>query len=71
MSQIPDVVAGISAGRKLLHVVEDWLRVERDERCKREERLRAEGKDPSAGQDAVKPSRTPFSMPSKHLAFFR
>lgn len=55
------------APRKLLHVVEDWLRSERDAR---HARAAAAGTTAADLETAVKPQRTPF-MPSKHLAFFR
>ncbi len=51
--------------RKLLHVVEEWLRAERAAAKK----AAAEAPAPSL-EAAVRPQRTPF-MPSKHLAFFR
>lgn len=57
-------------GKKLLHVVEDWLRKERDAR-----RAKTAAAAASCGAEqqmlaSVVPSRTPL-MPNKHLAFFR
>ena len=54
--------------RKLLHVVEAWLRVEKDGR----QALARVGCSAAAARDttSVQPSRTPL-MPNKHLAFFR
>lgn len=60
----------LHSGRKLLHVVEGWLRKEKEQRQAREREQRA--KQPSGeAPAAVAPTRTPFDMPSKHLAFFR
>lgn len=57
---------GTAAKRKVLHVVEDWLRAEKVAREAREEAAGV-----SVQMDApIKPQRTPI-MPSKHLAFFR
>ncbi len=57
-------------GLKLLHVVEGWLRVELEARhAAKKKREQAHG--PDTLDASVKPTRTPFSMPSKHLAFFR
>jgi len=55
-------------GKKLLHVVEAWLRKERDERQAAE--AAAGAKPADSGAASVVPTRTPH-MPSKHLAFFR
>jgi hypothetical protein len=64
------VLPELSQGVKLLTVVEGWLRKEKDARHAREAERRKQ--HPSGGGDAaVAPSRTPFDMPSKHLAFFR
>lgn len=61
----------LSANNKLLHVVEAWLRTERD---KRHEAMRvAKAARDAAGlgdSESIQPLRTPM-MPSKHLAFFR
>lgn len=54
----------LSAGQKLLDVVEVWLRSNAEAR---RARLAA---NPTSSDTPVQPSRTPF-MPSKHLAFFR
>jgi CCR4-NOT complex subunit CAF16 len=55
----------LGQGKKLLHVVEGWLRSEK------EVRLAEAAKQPAKSLEAaVKPNRTPM-MPSKHLAFFR
>lgn len=64
----PSSSAVAAAPRKLLFVVEEWLRMERDHRLEKQARDRAAGVPCAA--EAVKPSRTPFSMPSKHLAYF-
>jgi hypothetical protein len=53
----------LGKGKKLLHVVEAWLRVEK------EARQAAEAAAPPK-VESVQPTRTPY-MPSKHLAFFR
>ncbi|GFR47406.1 hypothetical protein Agub_g9123 [Astrephomene gubernaculifera] len=60
--------AAAGGGRKLLHVVEEWLRAERDARLARVSA--GGGAAGSGGEAAVRPQRTPY-MPSKHLAFFR
>jgi CCR4-NOT complex subunit CAF16 len=60
-------------GRKLLHVVEEWLRKERDERRAKAAKAAAAAASCGAEQQqqaTVVPSRTPL-MPNKHLAFFR
>jgi CCR4-NOT complex subunit CAF16 len=60
-------------GRKLLHVVEEWLRKERDERRAKAAKAAAAAASCGAEQQQlapVVPSRTPL-MPNKHLAFFR
>ncbi|GBF94489.1 P-loop containing nucleoside triphosphate hydrolase [Raphidocelis subcapitata] len=60
----------LSEGAKLLNVVEVWLRKEKQARQARDDERRAA----SGGREEatpVAPSRTPFDMPSKHLAFFR
>jgi len=57
----------LQSGTKLLHVVEAWLRVEKDTRLKKAE-AQAEGAK-EAGGGAIKPT-APF-MPSKHMAFYR
>lgn len=60
----------LSEGTKLLNVVEAWLRKEKEARQARDDERRAAG----GGREAeapVAPTRTPFDMPSKHLAFFR
>lgn len=61
-----------AAPRKLLHVVEEWLRVERDERRRREKEAGANGRtvDCGTGDTPVVPQRTP-NMPQKHLMYFR
>lgn len=64
----------LGSGRKLLHVVEEWLRRERDGRRARSAASEACGRDAAAAgacdTASVVPSRTPL-MPNKHLAFFR
>ena len=70
MYSIPDVAQAQAAGGKLLHVVESWLSKELEERRASAEARKAV--DGPASMDAtVVPTRTPFDMPSKHLAFFR
>lgn len=59
---IPEMQAAAS-GKKLLHVVEGWLR---EEKRKRREAAAAAG----AQQAQQQKRRTPL-MPSKHMAFFR
>lgn len=65
---------GQNQSHKMLHVVEGWLRAERDaRRVKEEKEAAAKGTGASGGTQAdapVQPTRTPL-MPSKHLAFFR
>jgi hypothetical protein len=63
------VLPELKPGVKLLHVVEGWLRKEKEARQAREREQRASGAAPAAAP--VAPTRTPFDMPSKHLAFFR
>lgn len=60
-------------GKKLLHVVEAWLRAERDARHAAEAAAAAAGGGKGKGEEeeAVVPARTPFDVPSRHLAFFR
>ncbi|GLC35441.1 hypothetical protein PLESTB_000206800 [Pleodorina starrii] len=74
IAQVHDVAAAAStavgnSGKKLLHVVEEWLRLERDARLARAAAAAAAGQT-SSTETAVRPQRTPY-MPSKHLAFFR
>ncbi|EFJ50121.1 hypothetical protein VOLCADRAFT_80390 [Volvox carteri f. nagariensis] len=70
ITQVQDAAAAAAGtGMKLLHVVENWLRAERDARMARAAAGAAEGQTASA-ETAVRPQRTPY-MPSKHLAFFR
>jgi CCR4-NOT complex subunit CAF16 len=55
-----------------LHIVEGWLRLERDQRLQKQQQeaaARAASGQPQQ-QTSVVPSRTPM-MPNKHLAFFR
>lgn len=54
----------LQQGSKLLHVVERWLRVEK------QERLRRAREQPTAEQAAAPKPKHPL-MPSKHMAFFR
>ena len=61
------MLSGLQPGKKLLHLVEEWLRQEKDQR---QEAAAAAGGQPDSSQTAVAPNRTPI-MPSKHLAFFR
>lgn len=65
------ILPALQPGQKLLHVVEGWLRQEREGRSQRQQR-EAAAAGPAAGesQTPVVPSRTPL-MPNKHLAFFR
>lgn len=60
----------LSQGVKLLRVVEGWLRKEKEGRQARDAERKANGSC-AAAEASVAPSRTPFDMPSKHLAFFR
>lgn len=65
------ILPELKPGQKLLHIVEEWLRRERDARRSKA----AAGGGGTGGQLAetpasVVPSRTPM-MPNKHLAFFR
>ncbi|GIL64543.1 hypothetical protein Vafri_18444 [Volvox africanus] len=70
IAQIQDATAVVNGtGKKLLHVVEDWLRVEREARMARTAAATAAGQTAST-ETTVRPQRTPY-MPSKHLAFFR
>jgi energy-coupling factor transporter ATP-binding protein EcfA2 len=64
------ILPQMGPGKKLLHVVEEWLRKERDAR-----RAKTAAAAASCGAEQqqlapVVPSRTPL-MPNKHLAFFR
>lgn len=56
-----------SKPRKLLHVVEHWLRVERDAALEDKKKNGVAGNSPAV--ESIKPQRTPI-MPSKHLAYF-
>ncbi|GAX84364.1 hypothetical protein CEUSTIGMA_g11786.t1 [Chlamydomonas eustigma] len=67
---IPEIAEGQGSGQKLMHVVETWLRGELESRHKAIEKRKAE-QGPASADATIVPSRTPFSMPSKHLAFFR
>jgi hypothetical protein len=62
-----DIAELAAPGAKLLHAVEGWLRRERSERLL-QEKLQPVAKVPVA---VAKQTRTPFDMPSRHLAFFR
>jgi CCR4-NOT complex subunit CAF16 len=66
------ILPALQPGQKLLHIVEGWLRQERDTRSQKQQQeaaaRAAAGQQP--GQTPVVPSRTPM-MPNKHLAFFR
>lgn len=64
-SAIPDLAEAGQAGKKLLHVVEEWLRTERDAR-----HVKDQAKSSLPISETVIPSRTPY-MPSKHLSHFR
>mmetsp|Transcript_4414 Transcript_4414/g.7305 ORF Transcript_4414/g.7305 Transcript_4414/m.7305 type:complete len:306 (-) Transcript_4414:417-1334(-) len=67
IANITEVAAAVASGRKLLHVVEEWLRTEKIERHKRLAAL-----PPKSAEESVKPARTPSTMfPSKHLSHFR
>ena len=63
---VEDVVE-LNQGRKLLHVVEGWLRNEKEERRKMEVE---NGGGKIAAAAAVQKRNIPM-MPSKHMAFFR
>lgn len=66
------ILPALQPGQKLLHLVEGWLRQERDGRSQRQQQeaaARAASGQPQQ-QTSVMPSRTPM-MPNKHLAFFR
>ncbi len=67
---IPEVALAQASKSKLLHVVEAWLRDELERRRAADKKRVAEHGEASL-EAAIKPTRTPFSMPSKHLAFFR
>lgn len=58
-------IPALHEGRKLLHVVEKWLRAEKESRRKKA----AEG-GKAATEAQVQKRQMPL-MPSKHLAFFR
>jgi hypothetical protein len=64
------VLPELSRGVKLLNVVEGWLRAEKAARHARDAEKRATGGG-AVTEPKAAPSRTPFDMPSKHLAFFR
>jgi CCR4-NOT complex subunit CAF16 len=76
------ILPALQPGQKLLHIVEEWLRRERDARHSKQQQAAtaasgsARQQPPQQQQPAqetaasVVPSRTPF-MPNKHLAFFR
>ncbi|GFH10491.1 ABC transporter domain-containing protein [Haematococcus lacustris] len=67
-------VAAVQQGQcKLLHVVERWLEAECQSRHARQAALKAAGGEQGSNgsETTIKPNRTPVSMPSKHLAFFR
>ena len=59
-------IAGLTKGRKLLKVVETWLRDERDAQ-KKDLEANPQAKSCRAGAK----SKTGPIMPSKHLAFYR
>jgi CCR4-NOT complex subunit CAF16 len=66
------ILPPLQRGQKLLHIVEGWLRQERDQRLQKQQQeatARAASGQPQQ-QASVVPSRTPM-MPNKHLAFFR
>ena len=69
-ASIPEVAKAQAAGGKLLHVVEEWLRGELEAR-RAAVAAREAVHGPAILEAAVVPTRTPFDMPSKHLAFFR
>ncbi|KXZ47294.1 hypothetical protein GPECTOR_36g20 [Gonium pectorale] len=69
VADVQEAAAAVSGGKKLLHVVEEWLRAELEARTARAAAAAAAGHGPSE-EAAVRPQRTPY-MPSKHLAFFR
>lgn len=65
------ILPALQPGQKLLHVVEGWLRQEREGRSRRQQQeAEAAGSVAGQSQTPVVPSRTPL-MPNKHLAFFR
>lgn len=65
------ILPALQPGQKLLHVVEGWLRQEREGRSQRQQQeAAAAGSVAGQSQTPVVPSRTPL-MPNKHLAFFR
>jgi len=57
----------LNQGKKLLHVVEEWLRKEREERSQQQATAKAAG---ASEEPSVRPNRTP-DMPLKHLMFFQ
>lgn len=66
------ILPPLQPGQKLLHIVEGWLRQERDARVQKQQQ-EAAARAASGQQQpstSVVPSRTPM-MPNKHLAFFR
>ena len=67
------MLPALQPGQKLLHLVEGWLRQERDARAQQQQQeaaaRAASGQQQQPGTSVV-PSRTPL-MPNKHLAFFR
>ena len=70
VASITEVAKAQETGGKLLHVVEAWLLNELEARRDAAAKKAAiEG--PAKLDAAIVPTRTPFDMPSKHLAFFR
>jgi hypothetical protein len=66
VSRIPE----LGTGTKLLHVVEGWLRHEKDERRRRVREAPA-GEQAAAAAAAAQPRASHPHMPSKHMAFYR
>lgn len=68
------ILPPLQPGQKLLHLVEGWLRQERDVRAQKQQQeaaaRAASGQQQQQPLTSVVPSRTPL-MPNKHLAFFR
>lgn len=66
------ILPPLQPGQKLLHVVEGWLRKERDTREQKQQEQAAAraASGQQQEQTPVVPTRTPM-MPNKHLAFFR
>lgn len=63
-------VAELQEGRKLLHVVERWLRAEKEGRQQRVREGTAAGGAVAASQQQQQQRQQPF-FPSRQMAFYR